>query len=38
MNFRFSRHTPNIPPPIPLPQIGEAKPPAGKPEGRDYSA
>jgi hypothetical protein len=28
----------NIPPPIPLPQIPEAKPPAAKPEGRDYSA
>ena len=28
----------NIPPPIPLPQIGEAKPPTAKPEGRDYSA
>lgn len=28
----------NIPPPIPLPQITEGKPPAGKPEGRDYSA
>ncbi|MCW3983761.1 MAG: hypothetical protein NWE96_07170 [Candidatus Bathyarchaeota archaeon] len=29
----------NIPPPIPLPQIPEtgAKPPSGKPEGRDYS-
>jgi hypothetical protein len=28
----------NIPPPIPLPQIPEAKPPSTKPEGRDYSA
>jgi hypothetical protein len=29
----------NIPPPIPLPQIGEgARPPSKKPEGRDYSA
>jgi hypothetical protein len=30
----------NIPPPIPLPQIGDAgaKPPSTKPEGRDYSA
>lgn len=29
----------NIPPPIPLPQIGEqGKPPSSKPEGRDYSA
>jgi hypothetical protein len=29
----------NIPPPIPLPQIGgEAKPPSTKPNGRDYSA
>jgi len=28
----------NIPPPIPLPQITEGKPPAPKPEGRDYSA
>jgi hypothetical protein len=28
----------NIPPPIPLPQIPEAKPPGAKPEGRDYSA
>src|SRR5512137_129690 len=30
----------NIPPPIPLPQIPDAnaKPPATKPEGRDYSA
>ena len=30
----------NIPPPIPLPQVPEAgaKPPASKPEGRDYSA
>ena len=28
----------NIPPPIPLPQITEGKPPTGKPEGRDYSA
>ena len=29
----------NIPPPIPLPQIPQAgaKPPSGKPEGRDYS-
>ncbi len=28
----------NIPPPIPLPQIAETgKPPASKPEGRDYS-
>jgi hypothetical protein len=28
----------NIPPPIPLPQIPEAKAPSAKPEGRDYSA
>ena len=28
----------NIPPPIPLPQIPEAKVPSAKPEGRDYSA
>jgi hypothetical protein len=29
----------NVPPPIPLPQIGEAaRPPSKKPEGRDYSA
>jgi len=28
----------NIPPPIPLPQIPEAKPPGAKPNGRDYSA
>lgn len=28
----------NIPPPIPLPQIPEAKPPAAKPTGRDYTA
>jgi predicted pyridoxine 5'-phosphate oxidase superfamily flavin-nucleotide-binding protein len=28
----------NIPPPIPLPQITEGKPPTAKPEGRDYSA
>jgi hypothetical protein len=29
----------NIPPPIPLPQIPESgKPPASKPNGRDYSA
>ena len=28
----------NIPPPIPLPQIPEAKAPSTKPEGRDYSA
>jgi hypothetical protein len=28
----------NIPPPIPLPQIPEAKAPSSKPEGRDYSA
>jgi hypothetical protein len=28
----------NIPPPIPLPQIPETKPPSTKPEGRDYSA
>jgi hypothetical protein len=28
----------NIPPPIPLPQIPEAKTPSTKPEGRDYSA
>jgi hypothetical protein len=28
----------NIPPPIPLPQIPEAKAPSPKPEGRDYSA
>jgi hypothetical protein len=28
----------NIPPPIPLPQIPEAKAPGAKPEGRDYSA
>ncbi len=29
----------NIPPPIPLPQIPEAKPPGvAKPKGRDYSA
>jgi hypothetical protein len=27
----------NIPPPIPLPQIPEAKPPSTKPSGRDYS-
>ncbi|HLE75663.1 MAG TPA: hypothetical protein VI864_06425 [Candidatus Bathyarchaeia archaeon] len=28
----------NIPPPIPLPQIPEAKAASAKPEGRDYSA
>jgi hypothetical protein len=28
----------NIPPPIPLPQIPEAKPPNKKPSERDYSA
>jgi hypothetical protein len=28
----------NIPPPIPLPQIPEAKAPSAKPKGRDYSA
>lgn len=28
----------NIPPPIPLPQIGETKPSEKKPSGRDYSA
>ena len=28
----------NIPPPIPLPLIPEAKAPSAKPEGRDYSA
>lgn len=28
----------NIPPPIPLPQIPEAKPPDAKPKGRDYTA
>ncbi len=28
----------NIPPPIPLPQIGETKPGEKKPVGRDYSA
>ena len=28
----------NIPPPIPLPQIPQAKAPSTKPEGRDYSA
>jgi hypothetical protein len=28
----------NIPPPIPLPQIGENKPGEKKPAGRDYSA
>jgi hypothetical protein len=28
----------NIPPPIPLPQIPEAKPPAETPSKRDYSA
>jgi hypothetical protein len=28
----------NVPPPIPLPQIPEAKAPSVKPEGRDYSA
>ena len=28
----------NIPPPIPLPQIPEAKPPSAKPAERDYSA
>jgi hypothetical protein len=28
----------NIPPPIPLPQIPQAKAPSAKPEGRDYSA
>ncbi|MEM2081081.1 MAG: hypothetical protein QXP44_04980 [Candidatus Bathyarchaeia archaeon] len=28
----------NIPPPIPLPQIPEAKPPDTKPKGRDYTA
>jgi hypothetical protein len=28
----------NIPPPIPLPQIPEAKAPSAKPAGRDYSA
>jgi hypothetical protein len=28
----------NIPPPIPLPQIPQGKPPSSKPKGRDYSA
>ena len=28
----------NIPPPIPLPQIPQAKPSGSKPKGRDYSA
>ncbi len=28
----------NIPPPIPLPQITEGKPPSNKSSGRDYSA
>jgi hypothetical protein len=28
----------NVPPPIPLPQIPEAKPPNGKPSKMDYSA
>jgi hypothetical protein len=28
----------NIPPPIPLPQIPQAKAPGSKPKGRDYSA
>jgi hypothetical protein len=28
----------NIPPPIPLPQIPQAKAPGAKPKGRDYSA
>jgi hypothetical protein len=28
----------NIPPPIPLPQITEGKPPSAKPQDRDYSA
>jgi len=28
----------NIPPPIPLPQITEGKPPSAKPAERDYSA
>jgi hypothetical protein len=28
----------NIPPPIPLPQISQAKTPGSKPKGRDYSA
>jgi hypothetical protein len=28
----------NIPPPIPLPQIPQAKAPSSKPKGRDYSA
>ena len=28
----------NIPPPIPLPQISEGKPPSAKPAERDYSA
>ena len=28
----------NIPPPIPLPQISQAKAPSSKPKGRDYSA
>ena len=28
----------NIPPPIPLPQIPQAKAPSSKPAGRDYSA
>ena len=28
----------NIPPPIPLPQIPQAKAPSAKPKGRDYSA
>jgi hypothetical protein len=28
----------NIPPPIPLPQIPQAKMPGAKPKGRDYSA
>ncbi|HVP26622.1 MAG TPA: hypothetical protein VMT26_03035 [Candidatus Bathyarchaeia archaeon] len=28
----------NVPPPIPLPQIGQAQPPAKKPSEMDYSA
>jgi len=28
----------NIPPPIPLPQISDVKPPDTKPKGRDYTA
>jgi len=34
----FISRTLNIPPPIPLPQIPQAKAPGAKPKGRDYSA